>query len=219
MNFTELQAETAIRVGVATNDQAIGTLASLVKAALRRIDTVPPDGWNWQRVTATIPLIAGTEEYAFSSIASTALMETCRKIVEVKIAVPATGGGAFYPLKRVSRSEADNLYPDTASQVVQCFYTEGLSIGFRPVPDAAYSTRITFIRGEKELSGTITPWMPVEYHDAIVEKAAELFFRGRHNLPDAQVAASAYGEILKQMQAGQRPHTGAGRVHVEDLRW
>lgn len=219
--FAQLQTLTAERCGIASSDAAIGTantgaLASLVRAALRRLDTKPPSGWNWQRVTGNFPTVAGTEQYTFAALATALGVPTVRKIVEIRCGLPASGIQGQWPVKRVARQEADGLYPETAQQQPQVYWTEGLAVGLRPVPDGIYTIRATVIRGETELTaGTDLPIMPVEYHDAIVEQAAELWYRARHNLPDAQAAAGAVTEWVKTMTAGQRPYTGAGRVTVE----
>lgn len=216
MTYGTLIAQTGARVGISTGDGTYGELTALVVAAVQKLDTLKPSGWNWQRVTGNITTVAGTETYAFSAIATALSVPTIRKIIEVRTAVPATGSTSQWALKRVSRTEADARYPMTASAISQVWWAEGLTLGLRPVPNDAYTLRISAVRGEIT---TGSPNMPVEFQDAIVEQAAELYFRARHNIAEAQAASAAVAEWRKIMLAADRPYTGAGRVTVESDDW
>lgn len=227
-SFNQLQLLTAERCGLLLSDGAVGAadtgaLAKLVKAAIRTIEVAKPGGWGWLRFTGTTALVAATEAYTFTALAASLAAPagtTIRKIHEVTLTSPTSGSAGRFAMKRVSRFEADTMYPYISSMVPQVWWAEGQNLGFRPVPDQAYSVRVTVILGERELAiANDVPLMPIAYQDAIVEKASELWFRRMHNLADAQAANGAYVQWIRDMKAAEREYTGSGRVRVESDDW
>lgn len=221
MLFAEMKSETAIRCGVATADPSYAYFANLVNAGLRAVELAHPNGWSWMRATGDMTLIAGQEQYTFAAIQSALSLPTLpAKIHEVRLTVPLSPAVQRQPLKRVSRTEADTQYPITATQCPQVWWVEGQALGFRPVPDLAYSVRVTVVQSEKKLVGdTDAPILPARFHDVPLEKAAELWFRRVRNAGDAQVAAAAFNAGLTMLRQSNREFTGAGRVHVENDDW
>lgn len=225
MNFTTLQQITRERVGASSNDAAVGVantgrLANIIKQALRRIEVSYPAGWDWLRVQGTTATVANQERYTFASLATAISVPAITKIVEVKLQVPSTGASGVFPLKRYNRGAADGQYSFTQSMVPQVYWVEGLALGLRPVPDAAYPMYLVAVRAETDLTaGADVPVMPESFHDAIVEKAAELWFRSVHDIANAQVANASSQEWLTLMRQSQRPYTGAGRVTIESDDW
>lgn len=225
MDFTTLQTLTRERVGASANDAALGTantgrLANMVKQALRRIEVSYPGGWNWLRKSGSMNTVAAQETYTFASIATALSVPAVTKLVEVKLQAPQVGGTSRFPLKRFSRTDADIRYPFAQSMLPQVWWAEGLVMGLRPVPDGVYALTVTAIAGETDLtSGSDEPVMPEQYHDAIVEKAAELWFRSVHDIANAQVCNASAAEWIALMRQSQRPYTGAGRVAVEGDDW
>lgn len=225
MNFTTLQQLTRERVGAAASDNAVGAantgrLAGMVKQALRRLEVSSPNGWNWMRVTGNMPTVTSQEQYTFSAIAAALGVPTITKLVQVKIQAPQVGGSSRFPLKRFSRQDADTRYPFTNGMCPQVWWTEGLVMGLRPIPDAVYTLTISAIQGETNLTaGSDVPIMPEQYHDAIIEKAAELWFRSVHDISNAQLANASASEWISLMRQSQRPYIGAGRVTVEGDDW
>ena len=223
MNFTTLQARVAERCGLTSTDASIGSantgaVANLVNAALRTIEVDYPQGWDWLRTHGFVNTVSGTETYTFATISTALLMTDISKIVSVSIKSPS--GQGHIPLERISRAEAQQLYPATTSSGPAVCWIEGRTLGLRPAPDGVYQLLVTAIKTEVDLvDGANTPAMPSSYHDAIVEKAAELHYRRVHDLPNAAAAAGAYKDWRMRMLSHQRPYVGPGAVRARSGSW
>lgn len=221
MLFAEMQQQAADRCGVTSVDASYGKFLDFVNAGLRAVETADPNGWPWMRATGQMNLVAGQEQYTFAEIKTALSLPTLpAKISEVRLAVPLSPQSQFQPMKRLGRIDADTLYPFTLSQVPQVWWVEGQALGFRPVPDQAYTVRITLVQTEKKLVGnTDEPILPARFHDVPLEKACELWFRRVHNAADAQVAGAAFNAGLTMLRQSKREYTGPGRVRVESDEW
>lgn len=223
MNFAVLQGRVAERCGLSSTDASIGSastgaLANLINAALRTIETDYPQGWDWLRTHGFVNTISGTETYNFATISTALLMPDISKIVSVSIKSPQ--GQGHIPLERVSRLEAQQLYPSATSGSPAVVWVEGRVLGLRPSPDGVYQLLTTAIRTEADLvDGSSIPVMPSSYHDAIVEKAAELHYRRVHDLPNAAAASGAYKDWRIRMLSHQRPYVGPGAVRARSGSW
>lgn len=214
MNLTSLKAAVLDRTGILSTD-ALATSASLtlaINAAIHRIETANPNGWDWLRSPASFTLVPGTGSYGFAAISFVSGIGSFSKVVEAHY----VASGVEYPLRRVTHSVLRTQFLSTASGRPEQYAVEGRTVYLAPLPANADTVRLTVVLEEPDLaSGSDTPLMTAIFHDAIVEQAAALIFRRTQNLGAAQVADAEARQWIGKMFAYQRGSVGPSKVAQE----
>lgn len=162
MNLTSLIEATRTRLGVPASDAFFtdASITDLVNAAMEYISA--QHDWYWLEQSESLSTVAGVETVATAATSqrTIALYDTTGIQLEWK---------PFHDLVRFPANATSNT--------LRFFGYRGSTLVLRPVPLATTAGALTHIyRGTEPrlLSGTDTPLMPSQFHDAIADKAANL---------------------------------------------
>lgn len=219
MQLTDLRDAVRQRVGVSSADQLAGDAAvtDLLNSALRRVTMDNKVGWPWLRRDLAPSTAAGIETYPFKGGATHALDAalTVDKVVSVAVAVAQS----YVPLERTLLPLLRDNYTFVAgSGVPLAWAPNGRAITFGPVPDAAYTLRVTAVVAEDALvDGTDEPLLPDTFIDLLIDKAAAMLCMRMRNPGDAQGFEVAYRGSLMAALAYAKTYVGPAQVIESDM--
>lgn len=159
--------------------------------------------WPWLKVLgATGPdTVRGTESYDI-----TTTLADLQYIDAVSIRSTGNVGYDLEYLENEQYREFARITPNATTYGQPLYWTAtGGTVYLYPKPDAAYGTRIDYLRGWTDLaSDTDQPIIPTRYHDLLVwGTVAEMCFRERDNA-GREVALDEYDKRLLEMMHQER---------------
>ena len=179
--------ETAIRtrMGLNANDPVFtdAVLLVLINAALQRVTS--EEDWDWNEKSETIATAASDQDEAVAAdyMRTLGLYEADGK-----------------PLERVDFDMIQNL-TTAESANVRYFCVSGTQIFLRPVPNGIFNLTHRYIATEPALaSGSDTPVIPTQYHDAVADYATYLAYKRVGNPNEAGVFLEEYARWIALMQ-------------------
>lgn len=182
MNLTGLIEATRTRLGIPSSDAYFTdqVVTDLVNAGLEYI--TGRHDWYWLELSESLDTVAATETVATAATSqrTIALYDASGIQLEYR---------PYHDLVRFPK--------DAESNTLRFFGLRGSTIVLRPVPLGSVSGALTHIyRGAEPrlLSGSDTPLMPQQFHDAIADRAAYL----GHLRDDNPTGAKAYGETCEE---------------------
>jgi len=162
MNLTSLIEATRTRLGLPSSDAFFTdqVVTDLVNAGLQYISS--RHDFPWLEASESLSTVAATETIATGVAA------------QRTIALYDTTG---IQLTYMPYHELVRIPANATSNTLRFFGMRGSSLIIRPVPLGSVSGALTHVYRSAEprlLTGSDTPLMPQQFHDAIADKAAEL---------------------------------------------
>lgn len=186
----------------------LGTIRTAVRERLDdpTFDTAKIDRWtNWvlddvytryqfpfMETTTTLDTVDGTQEYAFSSIASD--VDKIRSIIDVT---------NEYTLEYVDPTELDETYQDQsddAENKPQYWTVRDGSVKLYPIPDDAYTLKVIYKKVPAKLSvASDSPEIPERYSELIVLGVYQKAHEWNDDYDYASVIERQYEQKLMKM--------------------
>lgn len=209
MNYAALQTRVLRRLNMSTTDPAADLVGDYINEALHNIETYAPNGWPWMRTISSITTVAGTNNYAFTTIGTTAY-----KVLDAKVLLQTN---YFQPLTLIGPEEADQNYPATQTSVPEAYYAEASRLYIYPTPDAAYTIKVRAVIAETDLATpTDEPVLPSLFHAAIVEGALMLMYETLQDSTRLAIAQARLQDWIERMKRYGQQYQGVPRIRVRE---
>lgn len=194
MNLSEIRDAVLRRSGVAYDSTA---LDDLVNEALAKITVAADWPWLW-------------DTYEFSATADVGdevLPAGLRRIDKVTI--------DGYEAYLTSHTEID-AWDNTYSTSRRGYSVLGDRFYFRPTQSAGVTVTIRYLAGEDRLEDdTDEPYLPEQYHDALIDFAAGLALERAGNLARARLLTDRFDQWVRDMRRTALSMSGrSGRIRV-----
>lgn len=209
MDLTTMRSAVRRRTGMLSDDQlgADADLTALINDAIHYLEIESPSGWPWQKYRDDFVTVAGTQEYAFTTIDSS---NTISRIGSLRLIVDSN---YEYELTQMSYPDLVTFYSSTNQSTPEAFAVSGRAVILRPVPSAVWTIRFAATKAEPDLSANDDePLMPAMFHNAIIEQACYLWYRRSGNDNSAQVAKAELTHLIAKMMAYSRETAGPSRI-------
>ncbi len=208
MNLTALTQAVYNRAGVATTDGLI-TSAVVLDAINEALHALEMDGdWPWLQKNQLFATVAGTGTYSMPAD----WMRTLDVRFDTTDGVePDSTILSQEPFELLERwAMVANGSPSEWSVLDD-------QLVLRPIPDAVYQIRHTYLRPEIDLaSGSDTPIMPANEHMGLVQYATYIVLRRDNEDPRANQAWTAYQAWVARDRSKRRRVLKPWKVHVRD---
>lgn len=182
MNLTALMEATRTRLGLPASDSFFTdqVITDLVNASLEYI--TGRHDWYWLEASESLNTVASTESVATATNSQRTIALYDNTGVQLE----------YRPFHELVRFPAD-----AESNTLRFFGLRGSNIVLRPVPAGTVVGALTHVYRSAEtrlLTGTDTPLMPQQFHDAIADRAAYL----GHLRQGDNAAAKAFQESCEE---------------------
>lgn len=162
MNLTGLMEATRTRLGVPSSDAFFTdqVVTDLVNAALEYISG--RHDWYWLELSESLNTVASTETVSTAAASQRTIALYDASGIQLE----------YRPYHELVRFPAD-----AESNTLRFFGLRGSTVVLRPVPLGSVTGALTHIYRSSEprlLTGTDTPLMPQQFHDAIADRATYL---------------------------------------------
>lgn len=163
--------------------------------------------WPFNYNQGTITCVAGTSQYALSSVASTFAhidKESFFLVKDIPTSVITARKLSYleYQVWRDHQRELDeNAEADERGKPEFIYLTQNEKIGVTPVPDLAYSITFDYWARFTELSAySDIPSVPIRYHNTIVDGAMMYAYLYREDLQQADKQEARFKRGLQRMR-------------------
>ena len=185
MDVDAMEAAVRARLGVSADDPIFTdtVLDAFINSALQKLTS--EEDWDWNEKTETITTSASADTEAVAAD----YMRT--------IGVYEADGGSldevtFERIQQLTTAESAN---------VRFFVVTGGVLHLRPVPNGVFSLTHHYVSSEASLStGTDTPALPTQYHDALCDYATYQCFKRVGNPQEGAVFEAQYKDWLGTMR-------------------
>lgn len=211
MNLAQLRGGVYARAGQQTNDPVFTqqVINGYINDAMHMVEA--DQDWPWLDATTTFTTQAGVDTYPMSTFAPNGDWARTHYLIV----------GQQRPMARFSMEELDSRWPAstmTGQPFEWAVDTDQLVV--RPVPDAAYTIKHRYLRGEPDLIGDAqSPLMPAKFHAAICELATWLALRSDREDPRAVACFQAYQQWQTRMKDDRRRASSPNRVRIRPGGW
>lgn len=189
MNLTGLMEATRTRLGVPASDSFFTdqVVTDLVNAGLEYI--TGRHDWFWLENSESLNTVAGTETVATSALSQRTIALYDQTGVQLE----------YRPYHELVRFPAD-----AESNTLRFFGLRGSTIVLRPVPLGSVSGALTHVYRSAETrltTGSDTPLMPQQFHDAIADRATYLGHLRQNDNASAKLFQESCEEWIQLMIA------------------